>query len=107
MGMVQALFGGFAFIGALISVSFMPVADALVVMFSDPLVTMIVASIFLEERLNLIRISTGSLIIVGVTLVCRPPFLFGSSGGGGNSSDVGGYINCFDDVNITNNSTTE
>jgi len=74
--LVQGMCGGFSFISALLSVSRMPVADALVVMFSDPLVTMVGATIFLGEKINLLRMSTGVSIIAGVVLVCKPPFLF-------------------------------
>jgi len=46
-------------------------------MFSDPLVTMVAAAIFLTgERLSILRLTLGACIFVGVTLVCRPPFIF-------------------------------
>jgi len=78
LALTQGFFGGVSFIAALLAVSYMPVADALVVMFSDPLITMVVASIFLGERMNVLRVCTGLTILTGVTLVCQPPFIFGS-----------------------------
>ncbi|XP_023342119.1 solute carrier family 35 member G1 isoform X2 [Eurytemora carolleeae] len=75
---LQSVLGGLSFISALICVSLMPVADALVIMFSSPLATMAVAAIFLGERFNMLRIMMGLSILAGVTLVCKPPLVFPS-----------------------------
>ncbi|XP_023342131.1 solute carrier family 35 member G1 isoform X2 [Eurytemora carolleeae] len=93
---LQSVFGAFSFITALICVSLMPVADALVIMFTDPLVTMVVAAIFLGERLNILRVTMGLSILTGVTLVCKPPFLFPSDqdpSSNGTSGDLLDAIN--------------
>jgi len=78
LALTQGFFGAVSFIAALLAVSYMPVADALVVMFSDPLITMVVAFMFLGERMNVLRVCTGLTILTGVTLVCQPPFIFGA-----------------------------
>ena len=60
----------------LIAITFMPLGDAITILRSDALPTIIFASIFLKERLKLYKIICAVLIITGVILVTRPLFLF-------------------------------
>ena len=64
-------------LGAFICVTNMPIGDFSVIIFSTPLPTMILARIFLKTRLRLYKITCGTLLVVGLLLVVRPPALFG------------------------------
>ena len=68
--------GSVAFICGLACVSFMDVPDALCIMFACPVVTIILSALMLRDKLNIVKICAGGLLLSGVLLVCRPPFLF-------------------------------
>lgn len=63
----------------LIAIYYMPLGDAMTIILSSVLPTMILAAIFLNERLRLYKISCAVLVISGLVLVIRPPFLFKNS----------------------------
>ena len=75
----------FAFSGAsfntadLIAITFMPLGDAMTIILSAVLPTLVLAAIFLRERLRLYKILCSILVVTGIVLVLRPPFLFQSS----------------------------
>ena len=75
----------FGFMGAafntsdLIAISYMPLGDAMTIIMSSVLPTMILAAIFLKDRLRLYKIFCSILVVSGIVLVLRPPFLFGNS----------------------------
>ena len=60
---------------------FLPLGDALTVIFSEPLWTLILAKLFLKTRIGPLRAGFSLLLITGVTLCTQPPFLFSSSHG--------------------------
>ena len=88
------------FVTALAAVSYMPVPDALCIVFSCPVVTILLSAAVLRDRwgrvsrvtchvscvtchtppvrdrLGPAKITAGLLLLGGVVLVCRPPFLF-------------------------------
>ena len=57
----------------------MEVPDALCIVFACPVVTIILSAIFLGDKLTASKIIAGFQLFIGVILVCKPPFLFGSS----------------------------
>ena len=63
----------------LIAVYFMPLGDAMTIIMSSVLPTVILAAIFLKERLRLCKVCCAVLVINGLVLVIRPPFLFTES----------------------------
>ena len=63
----------------LIAITFMPLGDAMTIIMSSVLPTIILAAIFLKERLRLYKIFCSILVVTGIVLVLSPPFLFGSS----------------------------
>ena len=63
---------------ALASVTFMAVPDALCIVFSCPIVTIILSAIFLGDRLTVLKVIAGLQLLVGVIFVCKPPFIFGA-----------------------------
>ena len=58
------------------AVSSIPVGDAETLIYSNPLFAMIFSSIFLGSRLRLYKTFLGTILISGIILVVRPPFLF-------------------------------
>lgn len=55
----------------------MPLADATVIMFSNPVFTSLLAWIFLKERCTIWDVVFTMFTLTGVILIARPPFLFG------------------------------
>ncbi|KAK5613254.1 hypothetical protein CRENBAI_024985 [Crenichthys baileyi] len=55
----------------------MPLADATVIMFSNPVFTSILAWIFLKEKCTIWDCVFTVFTLTGVILIARPPFLFG------------------------------
>ena len=76
---VLGIFSSLTMTTALASVTYMAVPDALCIVFSCPVVTIILSAIFLGDKLTVFKIIAGLQLLVGVILVCKPPFLFGSS----------------------------
>ena len=72
----SGLTGAVAFICSLACVSFMAVPDALCIIFACPVVTILLSAVMLRDKLNLVKIIAGALLLLGVILVCKPPFLF-------------------------------
>jgi len=72
----QGLIGSISFIACLASVSFMPVPDAMCIIFTCPVVTIVLSAIMLGDKINSLKCFSGTLLILGVVLVCQPPFLF-------------------------------
>lgn len=55
----------------------MPLADATVITFSNPVFTSLLAWIFLKERCSVWDVIFTISTLTGVVLIARPPFLFG------------------------------
>ena len=72
----QGIMASTTFITALASVSMMPVPDALCIIFANPIVTIILSSVMLRDKLNISKILSGFLLVTGIILVCKPPFIF-------------------------------
>ncbi|XP_067285714.1 solute carrier family 35 member G1 isoform X2 [Pseudorasbora parva] len=60
----------------------MPLADAMVIMFSNPVFTALLAWIFLKERCTIWDVIFTVFTLTGVILIARPPFLFGGEPSG-------------------------
>ena len=54
----------------------MDVPDALSIIFACPVVTIFLSAIMLRDKLNIVKIIAGILLLTGVILVCKPPFMF-------------------------------
>lgn len=73
---LQGIFGGIMVICTYSCVLFLPLGDAMTLVFSAPICTMVMAAIFLGHRLRLFKITFGFLLLTGTILVVRPPFIF-------------------------------
>ncbi|XP_041671418.1 solute carrier family 35 member G1 [Cheilinus undulatus] len=75
------VFRGFVGSNAMIllfyAVQQMPLADATVIMFSNPVFTSLLAWIFLKERCTIWDCVFTVFTLTGVILIARPPFIFG------------------------------
>ncbi|XP_033467460.1 solute carrier family 35 member G1 [Epinephelus lanceolatus] len=74
---LRGFIGSNAMILLFYAVQQMPLADATVIMFSNPVFTSILAWIFLKERCTIWDCVFTVFTITGVILIARPPFLFG------------------------------
>ncbi|XP_051779718.1 solute carrier family 35 member G1 isoform X2 [Erpetoichthys calabaricus] len=77
---------GFLGAGAMIlffyAVQQMPLADSTVIVFSNPVFTVVLAWIFLKEKCTIWDFIFIIFTLAGVVLIARPPFLFGSHAAG-------------------------
>ena len=76
MYLFLGVIGAMSFITSLASVSFMPVPDALCIIFACPVVTIVLSAAMLGDRLNSVKCFSGTVLLLGVILVCQPPFIF-------------------------------
>ena len=76
---LQGFFGALMIVFGFCCVLFLPLGDALTLLFSAPLSTMIVAAIFLRHRLRFFKIISGILLLIGTVFVIQPEFLFSTS----------------------------
>jgi len=63
----------------LLCLGFLPIGDALTIIFSEPLWTLVLAKLFLKTRVGWWKITFACVLIFGVVLCTKPPFIFGSS----------------------------
>ncbi|XP_059180471.1 solute carrier family 35 member G1 [Centropristis striata] len=74
---LRGFLGSNAMILLFYAVQQMPLADATVIMFSNPVFTSLLAWVFLKERCTIWDCVFTVFTITGVILIARPPFLFG------------------------------
>ncbi|EKM52076.1 uncharacterized protein PHACADRAFT_262535 [Phanerochaete carnosa HHB-10118-sp] len=65
--------------GVYYSLQYLSLADATVLTFLAPILTTFTGSMFLGERFSWKQVAAGFCSLVGVILIARPPFLFGST----------------------------
>ncbi|CAL8301497.1 unnamed protein product [Lota lota] len=74
---LRGFLGSNAMILLFYAVQQMPLADATVIMFSNPVFTSLLAWIFLKEKCTVWDCFFTVFTLTGVILIARPPFLFG------------------------------
>ncbi|XP_047464510.1 solute carrier family 35 member G1 [Mugil cephalus] len=74
---LRGFLGSNAMILLFYAVQQMPLADATVIMFSNPVFTSLLAWIFLKEKCTIWDCVFTVFTLTGVILIARPPFLFG------------------------------
>lgn len=75
---LRALFGFIALSCYFYSVIHLPLADATVIYFTNPVLTALVAAAVLRERMGMRELGWVLLSLVAVLVVARPSFLFGA-----------------------------
>ncbi|XP_008275810.1 solute carrier family 35 member G1 [Stegastes partitus] len=74
---LRGFIGSNAMILLFYAVQQMPLADATVIMFSNPVFTSLLAWVFLKEKCTIWDCAFTVFTLTGVILIARPPFLFG------------------------------
>lgn len=77
--LLRALLGFVALSCYFYSIIHLPLADATVIYFTNPVITALVAAVVLREHMGWQEIALVSLSLLGVLAVARPSFLFGSA----------------------------
>ncbi|XP_067858858.1 solute carrier family 35 member G1 isoform X2 [Heptranchias perlo] len=75
---MRGILGATAMMLLFYAIKQMPLADATVILFSNPVFVTIFAWIFLKERCTVLDPIFTVFTLAGVILIARPPFLFGS-----------------------------
>ena len=60
-------------------VRYMPIGDALTIVFTEPLWTLVLSKLVLKIRVGLWKIGFGISLILGMVLCIQPPFIFPST----------------------------
>jgi len=74
--LVQGVFGGAKTLFQFACVLYMPIGDALTIVFTEPLWTLILSKLILKIRIGMWKLFFGLLLIAGMVLCIQPPFLF-------------------------------
>lgn len=77
MLILQGIFNAIYILGGYVAILRMPLGDAMTVVFSTPLPTIFFARIFVGQRLRVYKFMCALLLVIGLILILRPPFLFG------------------------------
>jgi len=77
--LLRALFGFIALSCYFYSIIHLPLADATVIYFVNPVITALAAAVLLHEHMGWKEVSLVLLSLLGVVAVARPSFLFGST----------------------------
>ena len=75
----RGLFGFASLVCYFYSVVHLPLADATVIFFLNPVITALVAAVVLREHMGWTEVLLVAVSLSGVVVVARPEFLFGSS----------------------------
>ncbi|KAH6904974.1 integral membrane protein DUF6 [Coprinopsis sp. MPI-PUGE-AT-0042] len=75
----RGLGGSIGLYGIYFSLQYLSLSDATVLTFLSPICTAIAGAVFLGEHLRISQLVAGLLSLFGVTLIARPPLLFGHS----------------------------
>ncbi|KAJ8679875.1 hypothetical protein QAD02_015662 [Eretmocerus hayati] len=73
---MQGLVGGMTLSLLYISFRRLPLGDATTVIFSSPIIVMIMSFIWLKEPCGFLRIAVMGSLVLGVILIAQPPFIF-------------------------------
>ena len=86
---VQAICSGMILFCCYISILYMPLGDAMTIVFTSPVFTMVLSKVFLKDTCKLYKVICAMILFSGVILVLQPPLIFDQAGVG-------------NDINISN-----
>ena len=75
-----ALTGGLNILFIFTSFARLPLGDATTILFSSPVLVMVLSVFILKERCGVFRIVAAVTLVSGVVLIAKPPFIFGQEG---------------------------
>ena len=84
---LQALLGALRLYLSFSCLQYLPLGDALTIIFTEPLFTVVLSFILLKASIGFMQIILCIGLLAGMTLSIQPPFLFGFKGKN-NSSDL-------------------
>ena len=84
---LQAVLGALRLYLSFSCLQYLPLGDALTIIFTEPLFTIVLSFILLKSSIGFIKIILGIGLLAGMTLSIQPPFLFGPKSKN-NSSDL-------------------
>ena len=73
--LLQGLIGGLRILFQFACVLYMPLGDALTIVFTEPLWTVLLSRLVLSIRIGAWKIIFGCLLLCGMVLCVQPPFL--------------------------------
>ncbi|KAK0160364.1 hypothetical protein PV328_007780 [Microctonus aethiopoides] len=89
---LQGMVGGMTLTLLYYSFRKLPLGDATTIIFSSPIIVIILSFLFLKEPCGILRIVVICTLFTGIVLVSKPPFLFQIHRSSEASYDVMGYI---------------
>ncbi|XP_054166030.1 solute carrier family 35 member G1-like [Oppia nitens] len=75
---LRSLSGTVALSSIFMAYRMMPFSDASTIHFSSPVFVTVFAYFILKEKVSILQVITGVLTLIGVTIISKPQFLFGS-----------------------------
>ena len=79
---IQATSTGGILLCSYLSILHMPFGDALTIIFTSPIFTMMISTVYLKERCKCFKVLCAVTLFVGVLFVLQPPILFNATGDG-------------------------
>lgn len=76
---MRGVLGFFAIYALYFSLIYISISDAIVIQFLAPLITSLMAYMFLKESLSKFELFGGLVSLIGVLLIAKPTFIFGTS----------------------------
>ena len=77
MRTVVAVTGGLRILFIFTSFSRLPLGDSTTILFSSPVIVMVLSMFILQERCGVFRVVAAAGLLSGVILISKPPFIFG------------------------------
>ena len=74
-----ALTGGLRIFFIFTSFSRLPLGDSTSILFSSPIIVMIISMFVLKEHCGLFRVAASGGLLTGVVLIAKPPLIFGNN----------------------------
>ena len=74
---IVAFTGGLRIFFIFTSFARLPLGDSTTILFSSPVIVMVLSMFILHERCGIFRMVAATTLIGGVILISKPPFIFG------------------------------
>ena len=76
-----AITGGLRILFIFTSFARLPLGDSTTILFSSPVLVMALSVFFLKEKCGVFRLVAALVLVSGVSLIAKPPFIFGQQEG--------------------------
>ena len=76
-----ALTGGLRILFIFTSFARLPLGDSTTILFSSPVLVMVLSAFILKEKCGVFRVMAALILVSGVILIAKPPFIFGQQEG--------------------------